>query len=89
MYFIKDDITKSDGALNLLRNKRNQLLADTDWAGMSDNVMMEDMRIYRQELRDLPETYASSPEAVIYPKTPQGVAQCNATEQNKRNITWA
>jgi hypothetical protein len=79
MYFVKDDKSKDNADLNLLRINRDQLLADTDWAGMSDNVITEDMRIYRQELRDLPATYADNPESVVYPKPPQGVKLCNAT----------
>jgi glucosamine 6-phosphate synthetase-like amidotransferase/phosphosugar isomerase protein len=37
-----------------LRRKRNQLLAETDWTANSDVVMTEEMRTYRQALRDLP-----------------------------------
>tara|TARA_Y100000114_G_C11688874_1_gene292533 strand:- start:61 stop:345 length:285 start_codon:yes stop_codon:yes gene_type:complete len=40
-------------ALKKLRNKRNKLLSDTDYFGTSDNTMSEDMKVYRQELRDL------------------------------------
>ena len=40
-------------ALKKLRNKRNKLLSDTDYFGASDNTMSEDMKVYRQELRDL------------------------------------
>ena len=37
-----------------LRAKRNQLLAETDYLAMSDLTLSEDMRTYRQALRDLP-----------------------------------
>lgn len=37
-----------------LRRKRNQLLAETDWTANSDVVMTDEMRTYRQALRDLP-----------------------------------
>ena len=37
-----------------LRNKRNRLLAETDWWGISDNTMTADQTKYRKDLRDLP-----------------------------------
>ena len=37
-----------------LREKRNQLLAETDYLALSDVTLSEDMRTYRQALRDLP-----------------------------------
>ena len=49
----------ADGALGRaqanLRARRNQLLAQTDFYALSDVTMSDDMRTYRQELRDLPE----------------------------------
>ena len=36
-----------------LREKRNQLLVETDWYGMSDVTMDSDMTVYRQSLRDI------------------------------------
>ena len=41
-------------ALADLRNKRNKLLAETDFWGNSDLTMSDDMTTYRQALRDLP-----------------------------------
>ena len=47
-----------DGALARaqanLRFKRNRLLAETDFYALSDVTMSDDMKTYRQELRDLP-----------------------------------
>jgi len=40
--------------LAALRRKRNQLLAETDWTANSDVVMTDEMKTYRQALRDLP-----------------------------------
>ena len=37
-----------------LRSRRNQLLAETDFYALSDVTMSDDMKTYRQELRDLP-----------------------------------
>ena len=49
----------ADGALARaqanLRSKRNILLAETDFYALSDVTMSDDMKTYRQELRDLPE----------------------------------
>ena len=36
-----------------LRSRRNQLLADTDYYALSDVTMSDDMKTYRQALRDL------------------------------------
>ena len=41
-------------ALDRLRQKRNRLLAETDFYGNSDVTMSDDMKTYRQALRDLP-----------------------------------
>ena len=38
-----------------LRTRRNQLLAETDFYALSDVTMSDDMKTYRQDLRDLPE----------------------------------
>ncbi len=42
-------------ALARLRERRNQLLAETDFYGNSDVTMSSDMTTYRQALRDLPD----------------------------------
>ena len=36
-----------------LRSKRNNLLAETDYFALSDVTMSDDMKTYRQALRDL------------------------------------
>jgi len=41
-----------DRELNSLREKRNMLLAKTDWTANSDVTMSNAMRTYRQQLRD-------------------------------------
>ena len=43
-----------DMALQDLRVKRNRLLAETDYLALSDNTLSDDMKTYRQNLRDLP-----------------------------------
>ena len=42
-------------ALASLREKRNRLLAETDYYALSDVTMSDDMKNYRQALRDLPD----------------------------------
>ena len=44
-----------DMALDNLRAKRNKLLADSDYFALSDNTMTEEMKVYRQKLRDITE----------------------------------
>lgn len=41
-------------ALAELRNKRNRLLTETDYLALSDNTLADNMKTYRQALRDLP-----------------------------------
>ena len=42
-------------ALDRLRQRRNRLLAETDFYALSDVTMSDDMKTYRQNLRDLPD----------------------------------
>jgi prophage maintenance system killer protein len=54
-------IAKRDAAIAALptrqaeanRNKRNALLAETDYLALSDNTMSAEMTTYRQALRDI------------------------------------
>ncbi len=46
-------------ALAELRSKRNRLLAETDYLALSDNTLSDDMKKYRQDLRDITKTYQS------------------------------
>ena len=43
-----------DRDLAELREKRNKLLAETDFYALSDVTMSDEMKKYRQDLRDLP-----------------------------------
>ena len=55
---IIDDQAWADGAfdraIEVLRNRRNALLLETDFYALSDVTMSSDMTTYRQALRDLP-----------------------------------
>ena len=48
----------ADGAVGRaqadLRSKRNRLLAETDYYALSDVTMSDEMKKYRQDLRDMP-----------------------------------
>ena len=43
-----------DRAIADMRSKRNRLLAETDFYALSDVTMSDEMKKYRQDLRDLP-----------------------------------
>ena len=61
-----------DNAMSTLRAKRNKLLQDTDFYGMSDNTMSSDMTTYRQALRDITSgiTTVAQANAVVFPTKP-------------------
>ena len=61
-----------DMAMEDLRAKRNNLLKDTDHYALSDQTLSDDMRTYRQDLRDLTNglTTVEQVEAVIWPTKP-------------------
>ena len=42
-----------DRDLSNLRDKRNRLLTETDYLALSDNTLADNMKTYRQDLRDL------------------------------------
>ena len=46
-------IVEFDMAMEDLRSKRNKLLANTDHYALSDQTLSDDMRTYRQSLRDI------------------------------------
>ena len=53
---------------NKIRNKRNELLAETDCMANSDVTMSDEWKAYRQSLRDLPAT--TDPDNPVYPTPP-------------------
>jgi hypothetical protein len=53
---VKDVEAEKTHLFALLREKRNQLLAETDWTVNPDVTMTAEMAEYRQALRDLPAT---------------------------------
>ena len=61
-----------DIAIGNLRDKRNRLLAETDYFALSDVSMSEAMTQYRKDLRDITEglTTVEQVEAVEFPTKP-------------------
>ena len=61
-----------DMAMEDLRAKRNKLLADTDYFALADNTITEELRTYRQALRDITEGLSTveQVEAVVFPTKP-------------------
>ena len=61
-----------DMAFALLRQKRNALLAATDYLALSDQQMSEQMKAYRQQLRDLTEGLSTVEQvnSVVFPTKP-------------------
>ena len=55
--------------LESLRARRNMLLAETDYLALSDATLSEEMRTYRQALRDLPAN-TSDPANPTWPVKP-------------------
>lgn len=46
--------------LGKIRQLRNQLLAETDYLATADNTMSDEMKTYRQNLRNVPQDYNAS-----------------------------
>jgi hypothetical protein len=61
-----------DTAMEDLRTKRNNLLKDTDHLALSDQTLSDDMRTYRQSLRDITNglTTKAEVDAVTWPTKP-------------------
>tara|TARA_A100001391_G_scaffold127686_1_gene87319 strand:+ start:283 stop:621 length:339 start_codon:yes stop_codon:yes gene_type:complete len=55
-----------------LREKRNRLLAETDYLALSDNTLTSEMANYRTQLRDITEglTTEEQVKAVVFPTKP-------------------
>ena len=56
--------------LEQLRAKRNQLLAETDYLALADSTLTDEMRSYRQALRDLPANTVD-PANPVFPTKPE------------------
>jgi len=70
--FLTSAPSEFDMAINSLRVKRNNLLAETDYLALSDNTLSTEMANYRTELRDITNglTTVADVEAVVFPTKP-------------------
>ena len=61
-----------DRAIENLRQRRNALLSSTDFYALSDVTMSDEMKQYRQDLRDITEGLSTKEqvEAVEFPTKP-------------------
>jgi len=66
--FTQTDYSASE-KLDILREKRNAKLAETDWWASSDLTMTDAQKKYRQDLRDITKT-ATSLDDVTWPEKP-------------------
>jgi len=71
-HFVGDDSAKdarllADKWANVRRD-RNKKLAETDYLALSDNTLADNMKTYRQELRDVPTQ--SDPDNITWPTKP-------------------
>jgi hypothetical protein len=57
--------------MKALRRQRNQLLTETDYLALSDSTLTDEMRDYRQALRDLPANTVD-PANPVWPVKPGG-----------------
>lgn len=62
--FVVPDPISGDRAMELLRDKRAGLLAETDWWAVADRTMTSEEITYRQALRDLPQDFPNA--QVVY-----------------------
>jgi len=60
---------EAEAVMRRLREKRNELLAETDWWAMSDLTMTAEQTAYRQALRDLPAN-TTDPSNPVWPTKP-------------------
>ena len=56
-----------------LRQKRNRLIAETDYLALSDSTLTTEMSAYRQALRDLPAN-TTDPANPVWPVKPGGAS---------------
>ena len=69
----ESDEQKLAARWDVIRYKRDQLIAETDYTQVADSPLSPEKKAeftaYRQALRDIPQTY-SDPDAVVWPEKP-------------------
>jgi hypothetical protein len=72
-HFVGDDTAKDARILadkwSNVRSERNRKLAETDYLALSDSTLSNDMKNYRESLRDVPEDNAD-PDDISWPAKP-------------------
>ena len=68
-YEVPDEVQPAEIFWDSLRSTRNMKLRETDVYGLSDITMTEEMKTYRQTLRDLPAN-TSDPANPTWPTKP-------------------
>ncbi|WP_197062260.1 tail fiber assembly protein [Shewanella sp. ZOR0012] len=57
-----------------VRAKRDKMISETDWTQMSDSPLsvdkIEEFKVYRQALRDLPQS-TDNPDEIVWPVKPE------------------
>ena len=67
-------VTATNSAkLSTLRTRRNELIKATDAYALQDVMLTNDMKTYRQALRDLPETVDLN--SIQYPVNPESIGE--------------
>ena len=64
--------TKSQRQLKQIKQERLQRLIETDYLAMSDNTMPDNIKTWRQSLRDLPQNYSEADYDDLLAKDEQG-----------------
>jgi len=59
----------ADEEWKVVRKKRNELLAETDWRAFSDLTLSDDWKNYRNDLRQIPQTQ-TDPYNITWPTQP-------------------
>jgi len=67
-----NDPTRLAAYWNDVLSKRNGLLVESDWTQLRDVSLGDNPEwvSYRQQLRDIPQTYASDPRLIVWPVKP-------------------
>ena len=69
-----DVVVTDEENLMMLRSRRNEMLASTDWTQSADSPLTDSQKTswatYRQSLRDITKTY-KSPKDVKWPTKPE------------------
>lgn len=70
--YVEDILQEEDTDWDIVRQKRNVLLAKTDWTMIAGATVDQRVwSIYRQILRDIPQTFKEAgPEKVVWPVPP-------------------